>query len=386
MKFIKTKKTSQYLAHYPKFFLLQIGFRTFSWVLFLSLFFFLGKKFAKTDLLGKIYHFIFRQEKSFEQYFLGTAREEKNKLINLAICFILAIIILNFLALLLNRYLWNKDRYIENNEFYLYNKWVFLLNSLTHLASAFLLILSLASAATVVLTLLFISFNSWDFRTFRKSPTPRLEDFFTRKNSYILKMLLYSMVVIFVVPLVIGYFQRFHKTAMEGTGEGFSKVYQEMINSSDFTKSFAELIIKANYSLFHWVILIWFAKGLIGERRNDFSSFWTKVNGIEKRTTDFKRYYYYQESWAQTNQTPIKLGDYNYLENSPSFVSQEYLGEDLGINQFAQRNRQVVKYIEFCGQKVKEPSKRNFLYYCLFNEFKSWADCLRTQVLIKEVE
>ena len=57
--------------------------------------------------------------------------------------------------------------------------------------------------------------------------------------------------VIFIVPLIIGRFQTFHNNAIQGSPEGFGKVYQEMINSSSALKSFMELITKANYSLFH---------------------------------------------------------------------------------------------------------------------------------------
>jgi len=58
------------------------------------------------------------------------------------------------------------------------------------------------------------------------------------------------------VPLIIGRFQKFHKNALEGSPEGFAKVYQGMINSSDAIKSLMELINKANYSFFHWFILL----------------------------------------------------------------------------------------------------------------------------------
>ncbi|MCE8162676.1 MAG: hypothetical protein I3273_02115 [Candidatus Moeniiplasma glomeromycotorum] len=378
------KKTHNTLAHYPQVFLRQIGSRTIIWLIFLPLFIGLGKRFATVDLVGKVYHFFFRQTKIFEQYFLGTGQEEKNKLLNLALYFILAIIALNILALLINYYLWNKDRYIENNNFYLHNKWVFIINSLIHLASAFLLTFSLASALTTILTLLFISFSTWERGVSQKLPSPQLEKFFTWKVLYIQKILLYSAIVIFVVPLVIGYFQHFHNAAMNKATEGFAKAYQEMINSSNVVKSLVELVNKANYSLFHWVILIWFAKGLISERISEFSTFWAKVNGIEKRVANFKHHYYYQESWSQTKRTPIKLGDYSYLENIPSFLNQEYLEKSFDINEFAQRNRQVVQHIEFCEQKVKQPSKKNFLNYCLFNEFKTWSSCLRTQDLLKQ--
>ena len=93
-------------------------------------------------------------------------------------------------------------------------------------------------------------------------------------------------------------------------------------------------------------------------------------------------YYHYQESWALANNKFIDLGDYNYLEKNPNFLSKGYLEGDLDINDFAYKSRKVVKYIEFCKDKIKEPSKRNFLNYCLFTEFNSWTDCLRTRRLI----
>jgi len=103
---------------------------------------------------------------------------------------------------------------------------------------------------------------------------------------------------------------------------------------------------------------------------------------MEKKVANFKHHYYYQESWAIVNNNPIDLGDYNYLENNPNFMIRSYLEGDLDINDFAKNNRKVIKYIEFCDKKVKEPSKRNFLNWCLFNEFNSWEDCLRTEGLI----
>ena len=65
------------------------------------------------------------------------------------------------------------------------------------------------------------------------------------------------------------------------------------------------------------------------------------------------------------------MGDYEYLKNNPKFLGKEYLEGNLDINDFAKQNKKVVKYIEFCDDKIKEPPKRNFLNYCLFNEFNS---------------
>jgi len=72
------------------------------------------------------------------------------------------------------------------------------------------------------------------------------------------------------------------------------------------------------------------------------------------------------------------------LENGPNFLKKGYLENDLDIDNFARQNQKIVKYIEFCEDKIKEPTKKNFLHYCLFNEFNSWEDCARTQKLIAE--
>jgi len=379
-----TKKKTE-LSHYPRFFFSKLVSKTISWLVFAILFISLGKKYLETDILGKIYGAIFGEKKDFNQYFLGTNKlADKQKILSYAIYFLAAIVILNIISLWVNRYLWKKDKYIENNNFYLHNKWIFILNSLIHIASAFLLTLSFVSPLTVVLALLFVTFNSWGFFPQSKNPrNPQTENFFSWKNCYVRKIILYSVIVIFIVPHIIGRFQAFHNNALNGSPEGFGKVYQQMLNSSAAAKGFMELINNANYSLFHWFILFWFAKGLISERQEEFSNFWTKVNDIEKQVSNFKHYYYYQASWAAANNNSINLGDYSYLENSPNFLSKDYLERNLDLSDFAQKNKKTVECIEFCEVKIKEPAKRNFLNYCLFNEFNSWEDCLRTRRLIK---
>ena len=378
-------KKKNELSHYPRFFFSKLLFNVISWTVFSTLFIFLGKKYVGTDILGKIYHSIAGKEKNFNQYFLGADKvAEKNKIFNYAIFFLAVIVVLNVLALLLNRYLWKKDKYIENNNFYLHNKWIFIINSLVHVTSACLLTLSFVSIFTVVLALLFITFNSWElFPRQKGSRNPQTESFFSWKNQYVRKILLYSTIIVFVVPFIIGRLQAFHNNALEGSPEGFAKAYQKLINSSAAAKSFMELITEANYNLFHWFILLWFVKGIASGRWKEFADLWTQVNSTHKKANDFRHYYYYQEGWALTNNKTINLGDYEYLKNNPKFLGKEYLEGNLDINDFAKQNKKVVKYIEFCDDKIKEPPKRNFLNYCLFNEFNSWEDCLRTKRLIK---
>jgi hypothetical protein len=65
----------------------------------------LGKKYVATDILGKIYRSFFSQKKDFNQYFLGANIREKYALLNYAVYFLVAVIVLNFIAFLLNIYL-----------------------------------------------------------------------------------------------------------------------------------------------------------------------------------------------------------------------------------------------------------------------------------------
>src|SRR6185369_18009476 len=96
------KKTK--LSHYPRFFFSKLIFRTISWVIFSFLFIFLGKKYADTDIVGKICQ-LFDKNWKFNQYFLGANEREKFNLLNYAIYFLVIIIVVNIISLVLNRYL-----------------------------------------------------------------------------------------------------------------------------------------------------------------------------------------------------------------------------------------------------------------------------------------
>jgi len=61
------------------------------------------------------------------------------------------------------------------------------------------------------------------------------------------------------------------------------------------------------------------------------------------------------------NNISVNLGDYNYLENNPNFIIKDYLEGDLDIKDFAEKNHNIIKYIEFCESKIKDSSKNNFL-------------------------
>jgi len=381
-----TNKKKVNLSCYPRFFFWRGLFETFFWTIFAILFVALGKNYLGTDILGKIYGSVVGEEKNFNQYFLGgDSVAEKSKILNYAIFFIIAIIILNLISFQVNSYLWKKDRYIENNRFHLHNKWIFTINTFIDIAYACLLTTSFVSAFTLILALLLVTFNSWEVFTWQKSlKNPQIEDFFSWKDQYVCKILFYSTIIIFIVPLFISSLQTFHNNALEGSPEGFAKAYQTLITSNITLKNIMELVMQGNYNLFHWFVLLWFVKNIISDRQEEFTNFWTEINAMEKKIASFKHHYYYQESWAIANNAQINLGDYNYLENNPNFMIRGYLGGDLDIEDFAKKNRKVIKYIEFCESRIKKPSKRNFLNWCLFNEFNSWEDCLRTENLVSE--
>jgi len=381
----KLKKTN--LSYYSWFFRWRGLFDTFFWTIFAFLFVFLGKKGFETDILGKIYGLVADGGKNFNQYFLGgESVVEKSKILNYAIFFIMAIIVLNFISFQVNRYLWRKDRYIENNKFYLHNKWIFIINTLIHIAYACLLTASFVSIFTLILTLLVITFNSWGLFPWQKNAKdPQIECYFSWKDQYVRKIILYSTIIIFVVPIIIGRLQAFHNNALAGSPEGFAKAYNTLITSNLAVRNVMELVMQGSYNLFHWFVLLWFVKNIISDRQGEFANFWTEINGIEKRVDNLKHYYYYQESLSiANNSTLIDLGDYNYLENSPKFMIKDYLEGDLDIKDFAEKNRKTIRVIEFFDAQIKYPSKRNFLNWCLFNDFDSWEDCLRTKRLVSE--
>ncbi|RHZ35344.1 hypothetical protein [endosymbiont GvMRE of Glomus versiforme] len=372
--------------NYSYIFLSQAVLRSSCWAAFILVITTIGKRLVETDFLEAIYK-LFGKSITFSHFFIGgTNVEEKYKLLNYISLLAVGIMILEVLSLLINNYLWKRDKYIENNNFYLHNKLIFIFNSLIHAASAFLLTFSFISFFTVILSLTLIIFNTVFFSK-KREKEPQLEVFFSWNNIHIREIFIYSIAIIFILPLVIGRFQKFNELAKTESSEGLAKIYQEFINSSDIAKQATELLItKGNYSLFHWIVLVIFIKNLIKRRNNEFSEFWTKVNEIEKKASNFVRYYYYQENWAITNNITINLSDYNYLKNIPNFLNKNYLEEEFNVNNFSQQNKKVVKYIEFCWRKIKEQNKRNFFIYCLFNEFSSWDDCMRTEQSFKNIE
>ena len=338
------------------------------------------------DIFGELYQKITKsQNPHLQEFFLGTGPADRQKLLNYALIFLGVIIFLNIVVVFSNIAFKLRDKYIENNKFYLHNKWVFIINTLIHIAYACLLTASFVSIFTLILSLSVITFNSWELFPWQKNAkNPQLECYFSWKDQYVRKIILYSTIIIFVVPIIIGRLQAFHNNALAGSPEGFAKAYNTLVTSNLAVKNVMELVMQGNYNLFHWFVLLWFVKNIISDRQGEYANFWAEINGIEKRVANFKHYYYYQESLSIANNTLIDLGDYNYLENSPSFMIKDYLEGDLDIKDFAEKNCKVIKVVEFFDDQIKHPSKRNFLDWCLFNDFGSWEDCLRTKRLVSE--
>jgi len=380
-------KKKNILSHYLWFFIWRVLLDTFFWTIFAILFIVLGKKYADIDILGKIFQF-FGEDWKFSQYFIGNGLEEKSDLLNYALYFIIIIISLNFISLLYNRYLWKKDQYIENNNFYLHSRWIFVINTFIHIASAFLLTFSFTGALPAILALVFIIFNSQKFSLaeWKKKKSPQTEKLFSWQNQHIRKIFIYSAIVVLALPFIIGKARGFYEKVTASSPTGFARSFKELLDTSPTIKKIINMLLAPDSTsdILHWFIFLWFTRGIIFERIQEFGDFWNKVNSITKRVTNYCHYYYYKESWAIANNSSVNLGDYSYIENIPSFLSKSNLEKDLDIENFAEQNQKVVKYIQFCENKVKESAKKNFLYYCLFNEFGSYEDCLRTKKLIDE--
>ena len=91
----------------------------------------------------------------------------------------------------------------------------------------------------------------------------------------------------------------------------------------------------------------------------------------------------------------IILGDYNFLQITPNFLKKEYLDKELNslehniLKEFSDKIKKIIEFIDFLplnlnptGQKESQQKKVNFLIYCLFNEFQSFAEIERTKRLI----
>jgi hypothetical protein len=96
----------------------------------------------------------------------------------------------------------------------------------------------------------------------------------------------------------------------------------------------------------------------------------------------------------------IILGDYNFLQITPNFLKKEYLEKDMITRQlngsennilkeFSAKIKKIIEFIDFLprrlnptGQKASQQKKVNFLVYCLFNEFHSFAEIEQTRQLI----
>ena len=92
----------------------------------------------------------------------------------------------------------------------------------------------------------------------------------------------------------------------------------------------------------------------------------------------------------------IILGDYGFLQITPTFLKKEYLEKDLKENEegnilreFSEKIRKIIEFIDFLptrlnptGRNENQKKKVNFLTYCLFNEFQNFEEIKQTKRLI----
>jgi len=377
----KEKNQRKIFLRQPKLFLRELIFETISWLAF-GWFFLLGKGFLKTDIVDNVYQGIFGHKKGFVDFFLG--REGKDSLLNYALCFIGAVILLKFISLLFNFYLWKKNKYIENNFFHLHQPSLFVLNSLIQLLCCLLLTFSFISVYTLIVILVFIFFNTW----WQKKKSMKTEIFLAWQNRYVQRIMFFSLAVIFFLPFITSYLKNFIAKADTDTSGEMSKAFKEISGASPQLKNWINFFSKGSYVV-HWIILTWWVTATVNRRVNDYNGFWKKISENGKQVDNLKHFYYYKYMLTKKQKKDFRLDSYNFLQIIPYFLRKKFLekkviNSEKNLVNFEKEIHQTMNFLNFLEEKIPNEKKRNFLGYCLFNEFQEIKDVERTIQLIEE--
>jgi hypothetical protein len=395
-------------------FVYQLVWKISAWALLgTSLAFFGGffgeKDFISQDIFGGIYQTLTRSKtRNLQNFFLGEGPTDRQKILFYAIILVGIIIFLSTIVTLINLELKLNDRYIENNKFYLYNSLIFNLNTIVRLLSYVVITLCFISAQTFLLILVFVLLYSWF--SAKKLTKPVTENFFTWQDPLIRKLFLYSGLVILILPFL---FSRWGSLLGQTRASGGSvpklrEQIQNLFYSIPALRAIFDLL--ENISGFaHLIILIWpVSRAMVLSRISEYDTFWANVNNAQKQAADFKHFYYYQKLLSEANivskkadlptqtKKAIILGDYNFLQTTPAFLKKKYLEKELNdherediLREFSNKIKKIIEFIDFLPQHLNPTGKNqrqqkevNFLTFCLFNEFQSFAEIKKTKQLI----
>ena len=411
---IKKKKNSSRNKLIARSFFVQLSWKILAWtglgigLAFLGGFFG-NQEFISQDILGEIYQKLTKSKnQNLHEFFLGDGFTDRQKLLTYALIFLGIVIFLNIIITLSNLFFKINDHYIENNKFYIYNGWIFFLNTLTRIISYIVITLCFIGAQTLLLITLFIFLYSWF--SAKKLNEPLTENFFTWQDPYVRKIFILSSLIIFLLAFLYDRGAKFFKTSFQETMGGDLSKTQDLIKRlftlNPALQIIGELISNiSNFAL--WIVLFWFIRGLILSRISEHNDFWAKVNSINKQAEEFKQFYYYQKLLSEANVTNTRpdlpaqtkkiiiLGNYGFLQATPNFLKKEYLEEELNdpeqkiLKEFSDKIKKIIEFIDFLprylnptGRKESQQKKINFLVFCLFNEFQSFAEIEQTKRLI----
>lgn len=198
------------------------------------------KQHISRDIFGELYQKLTRsQNPHLQEFFLGTGLTDRQILLNYALVFLGVIIFLNIVVVFSNVVLKLRDKYIENNKFYIYNLWIYVLNSFSRIASYIVLTLCFVSAQTLILILLFISLYTRFSK--KKLNDPNTENFFTWQDPCVRKIIIFSTLVILILPFIHDRIETAKEQASQLSTDGSSvsklkTLIVNLINSIPFTK------------------------------------------------------------------------------------------------------------------------------------------------------
>ncbi len=391
-------------------FLSQLFKKVFFWVLLgiglAILGGFLGsREFISKDILGSAYYKLTGKTVEFNRFFLGINLAERKKLLSFALIFLMIIVVANTLATLINIVYRIRDKYIEDNEFYLYNAWIYLLYTLSKIISYIIITLCLCSFQTLLLAVAFISIYSWFWS--KKGPNhPQTKNMFLWNDPNVWKILLYSSLIIFILPFFYNKFQKILSAIkqQEMQGGNVSELQKAIKNLFAAIPGLQIIIdLLANISSFaHLIILLLFARAVVFGSIREFDNFWNDIKRIGSRYNAFKFFYYYQKTLGKSKKIkfdsknkadiPAKtkkliiLGDYGFFNAIPDFFKfKNDLRREEDLEKFTKNIKETIEIVNFIQSELN-PGEANNYYQKEVNfiTFKIFND--KNQNLVKARE
>jgi hypothetical protein len=334
--------------------------------------------------------FVFKKE---ENYFLPVEEQQEFKdneesgLIKIfsystyLSCFLMSTIYLLKINSILN------ERHIKEKEYFLNKKTIFFINYILKALSYLMLVISFNSVSRLSLMLLFITINTILDKKNNEEKLKIFPEFFSWEDKYLKNILFYSISISIIFPIIskihINFFNKFVKKLEDITKkqEGLNKIFEWLKKTS--IGEIIYLIINSSKTLLFWIVLVNFLNVSLSENISKNNNFWKEVDLIGKRIEEFKFLFKSQKTIGENLSkleviSEKKIFIFFCCENfkiAPNFIKNYYLDNDAIFSQyFINKIEKTLSFINLVNNKIKNEKEKNFILYCLFNEYKSFEE------------